>query len=220
MKKKLMVFFLALMLCVTTIPVAVTANTLKGKINNSGYKTENEIYFNLPHRGLMKYDVESGDAVKLNSLKQGDGYSTWGVTIISHKGEWLYGEWNQTTGTAYNEGSYIVRINAKTGKIIKLAEGTQPVVKGKKIYFSGLDKEEVDFGEYNYKKSERNYVCDLYGKHLKKTNKKIKIKTTNEIGKNFKLYKKYNEKGTKYNMNVILKFPNGNKEIIGKYFES
>ena len=38
-----MVFFLALMLCVTTIPVAVTANTLKGKINNSGYKTENEI---------------------------------------------------------------------------------------------------------------------------------------------------------------------------------
>lgn len=141
MKKKLMVFFLALMLCVTTIPVAVTANTLKGKINNSGYKTENEIYFNLPHRGLMKYDVESGDAVKLNSLKQGDGYSTWGVTIVSHKGEWLYGEWNQTTGTAYNEGSYIVRINAKTGKIIKLAEGTQPVVKGKKIYFSGLDKE-------------------------------------------------------------------------------
>ena len=215
-----MVFFLALMLCVTTIPVAVTANTLKGKINNSGYKTENEIYFNLPHRGLMKYDVESGDAVKLNSLKQGDGYSTWGVTIVSHKGEWLYGEWNQTTGTAYNEGSYIVRINAKTGKIIKLAEGTQPVVKGKKIYFSGLDKEEVDFGEYNYKKSERNYVCDLYGKHLKKTNKKIKIKTTNEIGKNFKLYKKYNEKGTKYKMNVILKFPNGNKEIIGKYFES
>ena len=50
--------------------------------------------------------------------------------------------------------------------------------------------------------------------------KKIKIKKTNEIGKNFKLYKKYNEKGTKYNMNVILKFPNGNKEIIGKYFES
>lgn len=49
---------------------------------------------------------------------------------------------------------------------------------------------------------------------------KKKIKTTNEIGKNFKLYKKYNEKGTKYNMNVILKFPNGNEEIIGKYFES
>ena len=90
MKKKLMVFFLALMLCATTIPVAVTANALTGKINNSGYKTENEIYFNLPHRGLMKYDVESGDAVKLNSLKLGDGSSTWGVTVVAHKGYWLY----------------------------------------------------------------------------------------------------------------------------------
>ena len=65
------------------------------------------------------------------------------MTIVSHKGEWLYGEWNQTTGTAYNEGSYIVRINAKTGKIIKLAEGTQPVVKGKKIYFSVICMENI-----------------------------------------------------------------------------
>jgi len=28
------------------------------------------------------------------------------------------------------------------------------------------------------------------------------------------------ENGIKYNMNVILKLPNGNKEIIGKYFEA
>ena len=49
-------------------------------------------------------------------------------------------------------------------------------IKGEMIETTYLDKEEVDFGEYNYKKSEQNYVCDLYGKHLKKTNKKIKIK--------------------------------------------
>ncbi|MEI3238899.1 MAG: hypothetical protein V8S32_02370 [Lachnospiraceae bacterium] len=55
-----------------------------------------------------------------------------------------------------------------------MAEGTQPVVKGKKIYFSGLDKEEADFGEYNYKKSGQNYVCDLYGKHFEKDKQKNK----------------------------------------------
>lgn len=218
MKKKLLL--IGIILCIFVVFIVVSTGNVIAKINPVGYKDENEIYFNLPHQGLMKYNINTGNTAVINTLKLEDEVTTRGVTVVSRRGDWLYGEWDQTTGTAFKEMSYIVKINLKTHIIIKLAEGTQPVVKGKNIYFSGLEKEEVAYDTYNYLKSNQNYVCDLYGKHLKKTNKKIIIKTTKNLGNRYKLYTEYDENGINYNMNVILKLPNGNKEIIGKYFEA
>lgn len=75
--------------------------------------------------GIMRYDTKNGKKKEITGYTY-KGNSTYGFSDISLKGKYIYVTWDL---------KYICRVNKISGSKKRLAEGYQPVVLGKYIYY-------------------------------------------------------------------------------------
>lgn len=138
-KKRISAVLAVLLLCAALMAPAAPASAASKTAEAPGVacKDGRYIYYAFEmsgvRMGIMRYDTKTKKKKQITGYKL-KGKSTNGFYDLSVKGKYIYAVWDQFYGSG-SDNSYIYRINKKTGKKKKLAQGTNPVVVGKYIYY-------------------------------------------------------------------------------------